>query len=544
MQNHPGVFIVLEGSDGSGKSTQFRLLSERLKAVGHEVEVFKFPQYGQPSSYFIEQYLAGKYGSSDSVSPYTASIFYALDRFEAMPRINEALKKGKIVISDRYTGANMAHQGTKFSSAHEQRGFFMWAENLEFQLLGIPRPNLNLFLRVPHSISQQLIAKRAATTGIELDEHEKNQSHLSKAVAAYDLLCKLFPKDFKEINCARNDQILSIVEINDVIWEALKPLLPEPKRKGKAVVLNLGQPTNAGSLKSQLRSPASKRKPDSKIKQPKKQTNTKLESILYLQKQMLAESATAKGVNQLQLKKAINLISPLLYSKSELKELLTEKVVIKSSASDEPVAVNEIIEQLAGSFPASGDEPVKLLTANPRNEFQLVNEARNASLNYQQKEQALSIKLKNAASSVSYRFEITSDYAILLDFKREVGAKQIKISAASPRLGYVIPEVIETAGLDEPFNKAFEISSDLYGQMSRAHAKDSVYTLLLGHNVRWGFDVSAAGLSKAFRSSKNQELLNFLGLLRDRIAEHHPHVARILTDNKSSAIQKTHKKQR
>lgn len=520
MQNHPGVFIVLEGSDGSGKTTQFRLLTERLKAVGHEVEVFKFPQYGQPSSHFIEQYLAGKYGPADSVSPYTASIFYALDRFEAAPRINEALKSGKIVVSDRYTGANMAHQGAKFTSEHEQRGFFMWAENLEFQQFGIPRPNLSLFLKVPQNISQQLIEKRAAATGIGLDEHEKNHNHLSKSIDTYGLLCKLFPKDFKEIVCTQDGQILSIIEINDIIWGILGPLLPEPKRKGRAVVLNLAHPVNTDSLKSQIRP---------SVKKPKKQRN-KFESILDLQKQMLTESASAKGINKPQLKKAVNLITPLLTLESELKELLTVDVTEKSSADDEPVAVNEIIKQLAGSIPNTGNEPIKLLTAEPHNEFQLVNEAGGTSLSYRQKEQALSTKLGKAASSVSYRFEIISDYLTLLNFKHQVDTKQIKILVANPKLGYDVPEIIETANLEELFNKAFDISSDLYAQMSQTGANDAIYALLLGHNVRWTFGVSAAALSKAFKSSKNQELLNFLGLLRDKIAEHHPHVARILAD--------------
>ena len=80
MHNHPGLFIVIEGADGSGKSTQFTLTVERLRAVGHDVQIFKFPQYGEPSSFFIKAYLNGDYGPANEVSPYTASLFYALDR--------------------------------------------------------------------------------------------------------------------------------------------------------------------------------------------------------------------------------------------------------------------------------------------------------------------------------------------------------------------------------------------------------------------------------------------------------------------------------
>lgn len=539
MQNHPGVFIVLEGSDGSGKGTQFRLLSERLKAVGHEVAVFDFPRYEEPSSHFVKRYLNGDYGPASEVSPYTASIFYALDRYETSPHIKEAIDGGGVVLANRYVGSNMAHQGTKFSSEAEQRGFFMWADSLEYQLLGIPRPNLNLFLKVPAEISFELIAKKAERnyTDKKRDEHEADIQHIKKAVEAYDLLCKLFPKDFKEIDCTRDGQLLSIVEINDMIWKAIKPLLPEPRRKGKGVIISLDQSEDikdAETNKKDFR-PGSKHATGDK---------TKFDEIVKLQKQMLDKSGSAKGINQEQLKKGINLLTPLQYRKSEIKELLNDGASVKSSADDEPVAVNEIIEQIAESIPTSGDEPIKLLSSNPRNEFQLLNDARSLNSNYQQKEQALVSKLKNAASSVNYRFEVTSDYATLLDFKNEVDAKQVKISATNPRLGYVVPEVIETAGLDEPFNKAFEVSSDLYGQMSKVRAEDLVYALLLGHNVRWKFDVSAAALSKVLKTSKNQELLNFLGLLRDKIAEHHPHVARILTDNKPPASRKIHKKRR
>lgn len=547
MQDHQGLFLVVEGSDGSGKTTQFRLLTERLKAVGHEVEIFKFPQHGESSSYFVNSYLSGEYGPATQVSPYTASLFYALDRYHASSKIRKALSSGKVVIADRYAGSNMAHQGSKFTNVAEQRGFFIWEDSLEFELLGIPRPNLNIYLRVPAEISAELMGNRQRRdyTDKKLDQHEADLGYLRKTVATYDLLCKLFPKDFKEIDCTQSGRLLSIVEINDRIWQTIKPLLPDPKRKGKAIVLNLDQPINASNSKTQLNSSTSDHKPASKMKQSKKESDLWLESILYLQKQMLAESASVKGINQLQLKKTISLVTPLLRLKLELKELLKEKAAIKSSADDEPVPVNEIIEQLAGSIPAAAsDEQIKLLAANPRNEFQLLNEATSTGLNYQQKEQALATVLKNAASSVNYHFEATSDWATLLAFKNAISARQIEISAATPILGYAVPEIMEAAGLEEPFNRAFDLSAERYNRMTADNDKDAIYVLLLGHNVRWKFEVDASTLSKALKTSKNQELLSFLDLLRDKIAENHPHVARVLTDKEFAMVRKANKKRR
>lgn len=524
MQNHPGIFIVLEGSDGSGKGTQFRLLSERLKAVGHEVAVFDFPRYEEPSSYFVKRYLNGDYGPASELSPYTSSIFYALDRYEAAPGIREALDKGKLVLANRYVGSNMAHQGTKFSTEAEQRGFFMWADSLEYQLLGIPRPNINLFLKVPADISFELIAQKTERdyTKMKRDEHEADIQHLIKAVSAYELLCQLFPRDFTEINCTRDDQILSIVQINDLIWEAIKPLLPQPKRKGKAIVLSLGQVTKFSGSKNIS---ATKDKP------AQDDCGAKFENILKLQKQMLTKSASAKGVNQQQLKSAINLLMPLHYRKSEVKQLLKTDVDEQLSTDDEPVAVNEIIERLAESIPTlTADEPIKLLTANPRNEFQVLDETKNASLDYRQKEQALSIKLKTAASSISYYFEATSDWATLLAFKNEIKARKITVLVTSPKLGYVVPGIIESVNLEELFNKAFSSSAERYSQMTKNKDKAAVYALLLGHNVRWKFEIDASTLANALKASKNKNLLSFLDLLKQKIAEHHPHVARILNN--------------
>lgn len=241
--NKKGLFVVLEGSDGSGKTTQFRLLAERLKAAGHDVDVYDFPRYDQSSSYFVKSYLNGEYGPASEISPFTASLFFALDRFEAAPQIRQSLADGKIVLANRFAGSNMAHQGSKFTNSGEQRGFFVWADSLEFQLLGIPRPTLNLFLRVPAEVSYELIKKKDARsyTAKSHDEHEGNIKHLRRAVSTYDTLCQLFPKDFKVIECSKNRKILPVTEINNKIWEMLQPLLPEPAHRGREVFVNLGE---------------------------------------------------------------------------------------------------------------------------------------------------------------------------------------------------------------------------------------------------------------------------------------------------------------
>ncbi|HSX34735.1 MAG TPA: thymidylate kinase [Candidatus Saccharimonadales bacterium] len=230
MQQRPGTFIVIEGTDGSGKGTQFELLCERLRQAGYEVATFDFPQYGNPSSYFVKQYLNGEYGGVSAVAPYTASLFYALDRYEAAPKIKQALDAGKIVISNRFTGSSMGHQGTKFRTPEERRGYFIWLDNLEFEMLKIPRPDISFVLRVPADVAEDLIDKKGDReyTSKKRDIHEASRSHLEQSVEVYDDLTQLFPRDFQRIDCVRGGKMLDVNTIQNMLWEKITPLLPPP----------------------------------------------------------------------------------------------------------------------------------------------------------------------------------------------------------------------------------------------------------------------------------------------------------------------------
>lgn len=523
MQKHPGIFIVLEGSDGSGKGTQFRLLIERLKAVGQEVDTFDFPRYDEPSCYFVKRYLNGDYGPASEVSPYTASMFYALDRYEAAPHIKKALDVGKVVVANRYVGSNMAHQGVKFNSPAEQRGFFMWADSLEYQLLGIPRPNINLFLNVPPEISFSNIAKKAGRSYTKKvrDEHEADMSHIKKSTATYDLLCKLFPNDFKEINCSENGQLLGIVEINNLIWQTIKPLLPLPKRKGKGAVVSLERCVNNHDAKSN----AEQAKHDSA-----QITNAVgVDEILEIQKQMLSRAGLIKKGDHKQLESALSLLVPLISRKKTVKDLIENDFSSRSTNVDKPVPLNQIIDRMSDAMPLpSSDDNIKLLQVDPRNEFQILDETSIAGLSYRQKNQQFHKEFRKTASKIVYNFEVITNFSSLLTFKNEVDARKISLLAASPLLGYKIPEIIETLNLEELFKRAFKISSDLYRKSASAKRTEALYSLLLGHSARWKFTIDAATLSKALKSSKNPELIVFLNALKDKVAEVHPGVGKLI----------------
>ena len=223
-----GKFIVIDGTDGSGKATQTELLMKKLKKDGHQVKVFDFPQYGKKSAGLVEEYLNGKYGSAQEVGPYRASIFYACDRYDASFKIKKYLEEGKIVISNRYVTANMGHQGGKIKSSKERKNYFKWLYNLEYEIFGIPKPDLSIILHVDAEIAQKLVdnkEKRSYIKGSKKrDLHENDLKHLRDAEKIYLEMAKTF-QNFSLIKCTENKNIMTRGEISELAWKEVKKVL-------------------------------------------------------------------------------------------------------------------------------------------------------------------------------------------------------------------------------------------------------------------------------------------------------------------------------
>jgi dTMP kinase len=228
-------FIVLEGIDGSGKSTQAKLLTKALEKEGYKIYFIDFPQHGQKSAGLVDEYLTGKYGKkAREVSPYQASIFYACDRYDASFKIRDLLKKGFIVIADRYIGSNVGHQGGKIKNLKERRKYLRWLYDLEYGIFKIPKPDINFILKIKPKIAQNLskkifdkekLVKKKSYLGHKKDIHEKDLNHLEDAEKAYLFVAKEFPKDFKVIECFKNNKLLSLETIHQKILEITKEIL-------------------------------------------------------------------------------------------------------------------------------------------------------------------------------------------------------------------------------------------------------------------------------------------------------------------------------
>lgn len=220
-----GRFIVLDGLDGSGKGTQAERLRDRLAAEGRQVKLISFPNYGTPGAVAVEYYLSGALGSDPSATnAYAASTFYAVDRYLSYRTDwGEFLAgEGNIVIANRYTSANAVHQLSKLPRA-EWDSFLGWLSDFEFGRLGLPRPDLTIYLEMTPAISMRLVSHRSASTGQQKDIHELDPHHLEASYAA-----ALYASDawgWTRLPCYTGDDPKPIEEIGEDVWrEVLKVL--------------------------------------------------------------------------------------------------------------------------------------------------------------------------------------------------------------------------------------------------------------------------------------------------------------------------------
>ena len=212
-----GLFIVIDWTDWSGKWTQTKLLVDRLRQKGYSVEMLDFPQYGKKSAWMVEEYLNWKLWIADEVWPYRASVFYAVDRYEASNRVRKWLDEWKIVISNRYVSSNMWHQAWKIHDLKERDKFLEWLDDFEYWLFWIPRPDINILLYMPVEIGQQLVDKKGERwyTDKKRDIHEADLNHLRNAAEAYKYVAEKY--NWVIIDSAPQWQLRTIDEISDLL---------------------------------------------------------------------------------------------------------------------------------------------------------------------------------------------------------------------------------------------------------------------------------------------------------------------------------------
>lgn len=228
-----GKLIVIEGTDCSGKETQSKLLTKKLNQLNIKAKHLSFPNYDTPTGKIIGSCYLGKEElcknllkenkgwfeeGSSHVDGLVSSLYYAADRKYNINQIETLLNSGVNVILDRYTFSNMAHQGGKIRTQEERFHFFKKIEVLEFDILGLPKPDIIILLYVPYQVTLKLQETRTESC----DQNEKDKAHLKRASLTYLELKALY--QFKMIECTKNNQMRSIEEIHQVVDKVIQSL--------------------------------------------------------------------------------------------------------------------------------------------------------------------------------------------------------------------------------------------------------------------------------------------------------------------------------
>ena len=221
-----GKLIVIEGTDGSGKSTQFRLLTKRLDDEKRSFQKLVFPQYSEPSSALIRMYLGGEFGTKPSdVNAYAASAFFAVDRYASYKKVwGQWYENGGLILSDRYTTSNAVHQASK--EPEETRAEFMkWLYEFEYDRLGLPRPDLTIYLDVPTDFTEKLLRHREADTDTKADIHEQDMEYLATCRRIGKAAANFY--GWTVIECVRDGAMRSIEDIHEEIYRHVAACLED-----------------------------------------------------------------------------------------------------------------------------------------------------------------------------------------------------------------------------------------------------------------------------------------------------------------------------
>jgi dTMP kinase len=217
-----GKLIIIEGLDGSGKSTQLELLPQNLLSQGIESKTVSFPDYDSDSSALVKMYLGGRFGNRpDDVNAYAASLFYAVDRFASYKTTwGDYYNQNGVIVSGRYTTSNAVHQTSKMPE-NEWKDFLDWLYDLEYNKVGIPKPDKVIFLDMPIEVSQKLLSGRYKGDEAKKDIHESDTAYLENCRKAAMFTARY--SGWTIIPCAKDGEARSIEDISkDVLTESLK----------------------------------------------------------------------------------------------------------------------------------------------------------------------------------------------------------------------------------------------------------------------------------------------------------------------------------
>ena len=215
-----GKLIVFEGTDGSGKATQARMLCHHLEEEGIPFREIDFPRYGKPSAAMVQEYLDGNLGKKPGdVNAYAASMFYAMDRYASYKQDwGDFYENGGLIIANRYTTSNAVHQASKLLKS-DRKQYLDWLFHLEYELLGLPKPDLVIYLDMPTEITERMMRQREKATGTSADIHEQDEVYLKNCRANAKNIVK--ECGWLVINCAKNGEPRTLEDIHAQVYRTV-----------------------------------------------------------------------------------------------------------------------------------------------------------------------------------------------------------------------------------------------------------------------------------------------------------------------------------
>lgn len=218
-----GKLIVLEGTDGVGKTTQVRLMAQCLEREGVPFRQVKFPRYGSPFAAPVERYLQGDLGKRPGdVSAYAASTLYAVDRYASYRQDwREDYEGGKLILTDRYTTSNAVHQAPKLPEG-ERQAYLDWLFDLEYNRLALPEPDMVIYLDLPAELSARMLRLRQEATHTQADIHEQDGTYLRACRESAREIVKHL--GWRRVDCSRDGALRAPEDIHRELWELVRPL--------------------------------------------------------------------------------------------------------------------------------------------------------------------------------------------------------------------------------------------------------------------------------------------------------------------------------
>ncbi len=231
MKKTKGKLIVIDGTDGSGKATQVELLMKRLKKEGHTIKIIDFPEYYKNFfGEFIGHCLSEQYYNFLNVHPKISSVLFAADRWESSKEVRSWLKKGYIIIANRYVSANQIHQGGKIKNEKKRKDFIEWLNKMEYEVFGIPRPDVTVYLSLPINFVLQLLKDRESSKmkreylKKKKDVHEADIDFMKNSIKSALWLAEK-EKNWVKIDCAKDKSIRTREDIHTEVYEKVKKVL-------------------------------------------------------------------------------------------------------------------------------------------------------------------------------------------------------------------------------------------------------------------------------------------------------------------------------